>query len=86
MAMKPIGALVGNVDLDEGDAHGNDGNAKNAVADCSEHLKLATEAALLRGEETFCRHQIPETNLGDTRVTFHLRPRVLTVVRVMKQK
>ena len=64
--MKPIGALVGNADLDEGDAHGNDGNAKHAVANRSKHLKLATEAALLRGEETFCRHQIPETNLGDT--------------------
>ena len=76
IAMQAIGALGGNADLNERDAHGNDGNAKDAIANGSKHLQLATEAALFGGKETFCRHQISETNLGGTKITFHLRPRM----------
>ena len=73
LAMKATGALGGNAHLNERDAHGNDGNAKDTVANGSEHLQLATDARLLEGKKTFCRHQIPETNLPATRKICQLK-------------
>ena len=75
LAMKAAGAMGGTAHLNERDAHGNDGNAKDTVANGSEHLQLATDARLLEGKKTFRRHQIPETNLRATRKIFQLEGR-----------
>ena len=62
--------------LDEGDAHGNDGNAKDTVAHCGNNLQLASKSGLFVGKQTSRRHQVSETNLVARNLNFHLKPSV----------